>query len=123
MYTYKHIIYVHTYLYIYISVYLYLSLSIYIYIYIYIHTHTYASAGQKCRLAIPEGTKRATSVNEQLPCPQKDLRTGSISRDVVNIMFTEVARLVPPESSNLRRRTGVARPMDARDGTARARQE
>ena len=30
----------------------------------------------------PEGTKRATSVNVQLPCLQKDLRTGSISRDV-----------------------------------------
>ena len=29
----------------------------------------------------PEGTKRATSVNVQLPCLQKDLRTGSISRD------------------------------------------
>ena len=32
----------------------------------------------------PEGTKRATSVNVQLPCLQKDLRTGSISRDIVN---------------------------------------
>ena len=32
----------------------------------------------------PEGTKRATSVNVQLPCLQKDLRTGSISRDIVS---------------------------------------
>ena len=32
----------------------------------------------------PEGTKRATSVIVQLPCLQKDLRTGSISRDIVN---------------------------------------
>ena len=48
-----------------------------------------------------------TSVNVQLPCLQKDLRMGSISRDIVNFpsercrrrsdMFTEVARLVPPD--------------------------
>ena len=54
----------------------------------------------------PEGTKCATSVNVQLPCLRKDLRTGSISRDIVNFpselcrrrsgIFTEVARLVPP---------------------------
>ena len=31
-----------------------------------------------------EGTNRATSANVQLPCLQKDLRTGSISRDIVN---------------------------------------
>ena len=55
---------------------------------------------------VPEGTKCATSVNVQLPCLQKNLRTGSISRDIVNFpnlrrhrsgMFTEVARLVPPD--------------------------
>ena len=44
--------------------------------------------------------------NVRLPCPQRDLRTGSISRDIVFLfselcrhrsgMFTEVARLVPP---------------------------
>ena len=45
----------------------------------------------------PEGTKRATSVNVQLLRLQKDLRTGSTSRDVVNFpsnrsgMLTEVA--------------------------------
>ena len=54
----------------------------------------------------PEGTKRATSVNVQPPCLQKDLHTGSISRDIVNFpcelcrrrsgMFAEVARLAPP---------------------------
>ena len=33
---------------------------------------------------LPEGTKRATSVNVQLRCLQKDLRAGSISRDIVN---------------------------------------
>ena len=32
----------------------------------------------------PEGAKRATSVNVKLRCLQKDLRTGSISRDIVN---------------------------------------
>ena len=59
----------------------------------------------------PEGTKRATSANVQLPCLQKDLRKGSISRDMVNFpselcrrrsgMFAEVARLVPPEGGTL----------------------
>ena len=54
-----------------------------------------------------EGTKRATSVNVQLPCLQKDLRTGSIWQDVLNFpselcrrrsgVFAEVARLVPPD--------------------------
>ena len=56
----------------------------------------------------PEGTKlwRATSVNAQLPCLQKDLCAGSISRDIVNFpselsrrrsgTFAEVERLVPP---------------------------
>ena len=49
----------------------------------------------------------ATSVNVQLPCLQKDLHTGSISRDIVNFpselcrrrsgTFAEIARLVPPE--------------------------
>ena len=33
----------------------------------------------------PEGAKCATSVNVQLPCLQKDLRSGSISRDMVNL--------------------------------------
>ena len=32
----------------------------------------------------PEGPKRATSGNAPLPCLQRDLRTGSISRDFVN---------------------------------------
>ena len=31
-----------------------------------------------------KGATRATSVNVQLSCLQEDLRTGSISRDVVN---------------------------------------
>ena len=72
-------------------------------------------ARQKTQLPVfkigdyPEGTKRATSVNVQLLRLQKDLRTGSISRDIVNFpsklcrhrsdMFTEVARLVPPDAS------------------------
>ena len=60
---------------------------------------------------VPEGTKRVTSVNVQLPCLQKDLRTGSISRDIVNFpselcmrrgrIFTDVARLVPPGHTNI----------------------
>ena len=56
---------------------------------------------------VPEGTKRATSLNARL------LRTGPISRDIVNFpselcrrrsaMFTEqVARLVPINSCGLR---------------------
>ena len=54
-----------------------------------------------------EGTRRATSVNTQLLHLQKDPHTGSISRDVNfspelcrcrSCVFTEVARLVPPES-------------------------
>ena len=55
----------------------------------------------------PEGAERATSVSVQLPCLQKDLSTGSISRDIVNFpselcgcrsgLFAEVARLVPPD--------------------------
>ena len=54
---------------------------------------------------IPEGTKRATSVNMHLLRLQKGLRTGSILRDVSfpsgrcsrrSGMFTEVALLVPP---------------------------
>ena len=52
--------------------------------------------------------ERATSVNMQLLRLQRDLRTGSISRDVVNLpselcscgsgMFTKVARLAPPDT-------------------------
>ena len=34
------------------------------------------------RASHPEGTKRAASVNVQLPCLRKDLRMGSISRDI-----------------------------------------
>ena len=34
-----------------------------------------------CLDGAPEGTNRATSVSVQLLCLQKDLRTGSISRD------------------------------------------
>ena len=54
---------------------------------------------------------RATSVNVQLPCLRKDLRTGSISRDIVNFpsepcrrksgTFTELARLVPPDDIDI----------------------
>ena len=59
----------------------------------------------------PEGTKRATSISVQLLRLRKNLRTGSISRDIVNFpselcrrrscMFTEVARLVPPDMLTL----------------------
>ena len=35
----------------------------------------------------PEGTKRATSANVQLPCLRKDLRTGLIPREIVNFLF------------------------------------
>ena len=54
----------------------------------------------------PEGAKRATSVNVQLPCLRKDLRTGSNSRAIVNFpselcrrrsgVFTEDTCLLPP---------------------------
>ena len=55
-----------------------------------------------------QARQSATSVKVQLPCLQKDLRTGSISRDIVNFpselcrrrsgLFAEVAHLlVPPE--------------------------
>ena len=64
------------------------------------------------RARFPEGTKRATSVNVQLPCLQKDLRAGSILRDILNFssqlcrrrsgIFTPVARLVPPEDASSR---------------------
>ena len=57
-------------------------------------------------LVFSEGTKR-TSASVQLPRLQKDLRAGSISRDIVTCpselcrrrsgTFTEVASLVPPE--------------------------
>ena len=69
---------------------------------------------------LPEGTKRATSVNVQLPCLRKDLRAGSISRDVVNFpselcrrrggTFAEVARLVPPDKRFLGFSTMPRRP-------------
>ena len=60
----------------------------------------------------PEGTERATSVNEQLPCLQKDLRAGFDFARHCEFplralqaqkwdMFTEVARLVPPDSKHL----------------------
>ena len=72
-----------------------------------------AEAGRYVGNLIPEGTRRATSVNVRLPCLQKDLRTGSVSRDTVNFpselggrrsdMFTEFARLVPPGYSTLKR--------------------
>ena len=73
-----------------LSLYIYVSLSLYIYIYIYIHAPrsrgplVAAAARAGRRLKTPEGTKRATSVNVQLLRLQKDLRTGSISRDIVN---------------------------------------
>ena len=70
-----------------------------------------AAAAVEASLQEPEGTKRATSVNVQLPCLQKDLRTGSISRDILNFpselcscrsgVFTEVARSVPPGGARL----------------------
>ena len=48
----------------------------------------FASASRVAMLAgtshVPEGTKRATSANVQLPRLQKDLRTGSISREIAN---------------------------------------
>ena len=57
---------------------------------------------------VPEGTKRATAVKMRFLRLQKDLRTGSISRDSVNFpselcrrrsgTSTQVARLVPPET-------------------------
>ena len=60
----------------------------------------------------PEGSKPATSVNVQLLRLRKDLHMGSISRDIVNFpselcrcrsgMFTEVARLVPPDKQTKR---------------------
>ena len=62
---------------------------------------------EKEKQIVPEGTKHATSVNVQLPRLRKDRRTGSISRNMNfpselcrrrSGMFTEVARLVPPES-------------------------
>ena len=42
---------------------------------------------------IPGGTKRATSINVQLPCLQKDLSAGPISRDFV--IFPIVAIFYP----------------------------
>ena len=64
----------------------------------------------------PEGTKRATSISVQLLRLRKNLRTGSISRDIVNFpselcrrrsgIFTEAARLLPPGK---RARRGNAR--------------
>ena len=55
----------------------------------------------------PEGTKPATSANMRLLRLLRDLRTGSILRDIVNFpselsrrrsgTFAEVARLVPPQ--------------------------
>ena len=66
-----------------------------LYIYIYIYRRH-----QTCHFR-----KRATSA------PAEDLRTGSISRDVVNFpselgrrrsgVFTEVARWVPPEDARV----------------------
>ena len=62
-------------------------------------------------LFMPEGAKRATSASVELPCLRKDLRTGSISRDIVNVpselgrrrsgTFAEVARLVPPDAADM----------------------
>ena len=119
---YLHIIYIyiHTHVYIYMCIYIYIyvymyiciHVCVYIYIYIYIsHSPRRPHGLAPCRgssVQAPEGTERATSVSVQLPCPQEDLRTGSISRDVVSLpselcrgrsgRFTEVARLVPPDS-------------------------
>ena len=73
----------------------------------------------------PEGTKRATSVNVRLPRLQRDLRTGLISRHIVNFpselcrrrngMLTDVARSVPPGlgaagSATFRRAADAASP-------------
>ena len=46
----------------------------------------------------PGGTKRATSVNVQLPCLQKDLRSGSISRDIV-ILLSDMKHLIGKRAS------------------------
>ena len=43
-----------------------------------------ARLGSDVGLLRPECAKRASSVNVQSPCLQKDLRTGSILRDMVN---------------------------------------
>ena len=129
---------VYMYIYICIYMYLSLSLSLYMYIYIYIYITTGLVAfysrffsrssphvdrcsnhfpwepspevpfSQMQDISLPEATKRATSVNVRLPLLRKDLRTGSISQDIVSFpselcrrrsgMFPEVARLVPPGS-------------------------
>ena len=59
----------------------------------------------------PEGTKRATSSSVQLLHLRKNLCTGSTSRDIVNFpselcrrrsgLFTEAARLAPPDTARL----------------------
>ena len=56
------------------------TMCVYIYIYIYILSMLY----NVLHTVGPEGTNRATSVNVRLPRPRKGLRTGSISRDIVN---------------------------------------
>ena len=43
----------------------------------------------------PEGAKRATSVNVQLLRLQKDLRTGSISRDIIgSVVFVRASGIL-----------------------------
>ena len=81
---------------------LYIHIYIYIYTYVYIYVHICmhislsrsnlpdlrAGSGRAAAPVgtreCPEGTKRATPVNVQLLRLRKDLRTGSISRDIVN---------------------------------------
>ena len=61
------------------------------------------AARRRAGVRVCQKAPRATSLNVQLPCLQKDLRTGSISQEfpfraLQAGMFTEVARLVPPDS-------------------------
>ena len=100
--------YVHVYICMYVCMYVYIHICIYIcvYIYIYMCMCVYIYIYICMQLKGPYGTKRATSANAQLPCLRKDLRTRTISRNIVDFpselsrrrsgMCTEVARFVPP---------------------------
>ena len=71
------------------------------------------------RTITPKGTKLASSLNVQLPCLQKDPRTGSISWDIVNFpselcrrrsgMFAEVARFGAARHRNVRQAESMKR--------------
>ena len=79
----------------YIYIYIYVDMYVCVYIYIYI------------LIIIQRAPKTCHFVKVQLLRLRRDLRTGSISRDIVNspselcrrrsCMITEVARLVPPD--------------------------